>query len=54
MITICAWCDKQIRETTDEPLTEISHGICPDCTGKAKAEANRITDLYAGIKKKKK
>jgi hypothetical protein len=49
MITICAWCEKEIQKTNDKPIDLISHGICPDCIGKAKEEANRIKKLPWGM-----
>lgn len=31
MITICAWCNKQLSADSEQPEGMISHGICPDC-----------------------
>jgi hypothetical protein len=37
MVTVCAWCGKVLKVTTDHPdLT--SHGICEKCAAAVKLE----------------
>jgi len=31
---ICAWCSRELPEDDEEPLNEVSHGICEECAEK--------------------
>ena len=39
---ICAWCHRDMGIKEGEAPCPISHGICPDCERKVRAEINEI------------
>jgi hypothetical protein len=47
MITICAWCKCLIKETDEEPLNEISHGICSSCAADRRKEMVKLKNKEA-------
>ena len=40
MTTVCAWCKKILKVTTDHPDL-VSHGICEKCAAEVRKEVKR-------------
>lgn len=41
ILTICAWCERVIAFGPSGPKGEVSHGVCPDCISKVRAQLRR-------------
>jgi hypothetical protein len=54
LVQVCAWCQSVIRT---EPLeagrkTELSHGMCPGCVEKQRAQLEQLKAVRAAMERK--